>query len=303
MSVPFRHIFRQGPMIATVARAGVGSVSHRLRRSKPGSASCPGPLVEATLPARNQRLIDDYIRHVGGDPGWYAGSVPPHLFCQWGLPLFARALKNSSYPVSRVINAGCRMEIARPLPSGEPLRVRARLETVDDDGRRAVLGERIVTGTESAPEALVCHMNALVLLKRSEGGGSKKPKPTVPEDAREIGRWSLLKRAGLDFALLTGDFNPIHWIAPFARMAGFKSKILHGFSTMARTVETLNRSLWQGRPDRLESIEVRFVGPVVLPAEVGVYVGDSGEVFVGQSPGAAACLTGQFAERQDDSHG
>ncbi len=302
MSVPVRHLFRQGPMIATLLRTAARSVRGRIRKVRSELPALPGPVLDATVPPRYRRLVDDFIRHVGGDPGWYAGATPPHMFPQWGFPLLARVLRDVPYDVSRMLNAGCRLEVRRQLPANEPLLLQARLEEVDDDGRRAIVKQRLVTGTESAPEALICRVDAIVRLRRSEGGAAK-PKPTVPEDARELDRWHLPKRSGLRFALLTGDFNPIHWISLYARLSGFPSVILHGFSTMARAVETLNRTLWSGRPECLQAIEVRFVRPVVLPADVGVYVHGQGDLFVGESPGATACLTGQYTTCTENDHG
>ena len=96
------------------------------------------------------------------------------------------------------------------------------------------------------------------------------------------------------FAQLSGDFNPVHWVRPVARMSGFRSTILHGYATLARCIETMNRGLFSGRPGRLAAIEVRFVRPLVLPARPGVFVDDAGGVFVGSAPGGPAFLTGTF---------
>ena len=128
-----------------------------------------------------------------------------------------------------------------------------RLEGIDDDGKRAIIHQRAVTGTAAQPEAVVTHVYAFVPLssKKDEkpaGGAPKKkaPPPRVPEDAREIAFWNIPVSAGLDFAKLTGDFNPIHWIPPAARAAGFKNVILHGFATLARAfIRTHDASVWE----------------------------------------------------------
>ena len=59
---------------------------------------------------------------------------------------------------------------------------------------------------------------------------------------QRLERW-VESRAGLEFAFLTGDFNPVHWVRRYARAAGFASPILHGFAMMARTMESLGRTL------------------------------------------------------------
>jgi hypothetical protein len=224
--------------------------------------------------------------------------LPGHFFPQWAFPLAARGLTALPYPLARVVNAGCRIEQHAPLPSNEPIHVRVRLESVDDDGKRALCVQRVETGTKSEPLALLCEMRTFVPLEKP-GASQKdkkahKPRSVVPPAAREIGFFRASADAGLDFAKLTGDFNPIHWIAPAARAAGFRSCILHGFSTLARAIEALNRSRFAGDPTRLHSIDVRFVRPLVLPARVGVYVGENSSLWVGDAAGGGSYLEGHF---------
>jgi acyl dehydratase len=123
----------------------------------------------------------------------------------------------------------------------------------------------------------------------------------VPEDARELGFWRLRADAGLDFAKLTGDFNPVHWVPAYARAFGFRNCILHGFATMARAMEGLHRGLLSGDTGRIRTLDVQFTSPLVLPARVGLYVahGDDGarRVWVGDGRGGRAQLAGTFELR------
>jgi hypothetical protein len=72
--------------------------------------------------------------------------------------------------------------------------------------------------------------------------------------------------------------------------------ILHGFSTMARAIEGLNRSLFSGDVRALVTFDCKFTRPLVLPAAVGLYVKDD-QVFVGDAPGGPAYLVGSFQTR------
>ena len=166
--------------------------------------------------------------------------------------------------------------------------------TIDDDGRRAVLHQRLVTGTARAPVCLVSHLYAVVPLGARDG--AKKAagtRPTVPPDATEIGKLELGGSAGFEFACLTGDFNPVHWIAPYGKAAGFGGTILHGFATMARAVERLNRIVLGGDVHALKVVDVRFTRPLRLPARVAVFH-RPGELYVGAAPGEPANLTGTY---------
>ncbi|MGH1345502.1 MAG: MaoC/PaaZ C-terminal domain-containing protein [Nannocystales bacterium] len=304
MAVSTKHVLQQGPVIKTLA----GVAWAALRQGKAAqSASFATPseeligLVEP-LPAG---LVKDYIRHVGGDPSSYKGLLPAHLFPQWSFPLASQTLRGVPYPLFKVLNGGCRLQIHEQLPAGVPLRARARLEGIDDNGRRAVLHQRVVTGTDQTPNALTADLYAIVVhdkktRERNGTGGSskKKEKARVPHGAEELARWKLRADAGLDFAKLTGDFNPVHWVRPYAKAFGFRNTILHGFSTMARTIETLQRTLFAGSIHALKSIDVQFTEPLVLPHKVGVYLGETTDgartVYVGDAPGGPAYLVGTF---------
>ncbi len=298
MGVPNRYILHQGSVLRALGQGAFAALRQRMGELPTGPVTTPGPEVRAVVSPRPRDLVRDYVRHVGGDPSAYKRTVPPHMFPQWGFGLAARTLTGVPYPLLEVLNGGCRMEVNAPVPNDEPLHVSARLEDVDDDGRRAVLHQRIVTGTSSHPEALVGHLYAIVPLRggKSDGGGApKKDKPRVPSSGvRELAFWRIGDRAGLEFAKLTGDFNPVHWVPPYAKSFGFRNVILHGFATMARAVEGLNRSLFAGDVGRLRVFDCRFTRRLVLPARVGLYVAPDQRVWVGDAPGGPAYLTGHF---------
>ncbi len=298
MTVPIRYTLEHGPVLAALGRVALSGMRKDVAVTHP---AVPGPWIEARLPPRPADLVRDYIRHVGGDPAWYRGRVPAHLFPQWGFPLGQRALQGLGYPLARGMNAGCRLENRAPLPAGETLEVRARIETIDDDGKRAIVTQRVITGTSRAPECIVAEMRVFIPLGAKDAKGTKdangkraKARPTVPAAAHEIAFQRIPDNAGLDFAKLTGDFNPIHWLAPYARASGFRTVILHGFSTFARAIEALNRARFAGDPTRLAAIDARFSRPLVLPARVGVYVTNDGGVWVGDAPNGGAYLEGRF---------
>jgi acyl dehydratase len=71
--------------------------------------------------------------------------------------------------------------------------------------------------------------------------------------------------------MLTGDFNPIHWIGPYARHFGFDNTILHGFASLSRTYEVL-RQYASVNLDYIPRINVRFTRPLVLPNKMNVLV-------------------------------
>ena len=306
MAVSSKHVLSQGPVLKTLA----GVAWAALRQGKDpganaGSFQTPSEELIGLVDPLPADLVRTYVRHVGGDPSAYKGVVPAHLFPQWAFPLASKTLRGIPYPMFKVLNGGCRLQIDEHLPAGKPLRARARLEGIDDNGRRAVLHQRVVTGTDDNPNALTADLYAIVVHDKKTrkrngitGPSPKKEKVRVPDDAEELARWSLRADAGLDFAKLTGDFNPVHWVPPYAKAFGFRNTILHGFSTLARTVESLQRTLFAGSIRKLKSIDVQFTEPLVLPHKVGVYLGETTDegrkVYVGDAPGGPAYLVGTF---------
>jgi acyl dehydratase len=140
---------------------------------------------------------------------------------------------------------------------------------------------------------LVAEVHGIIRGASNDKAGAKTKAheaEVVPASARLLEEWSLARDAGLTFALLTGDVNPLHWLAPYARLMGFRGTILHGFAAMARAFVGIERAF---APRRLRLLDVRFVRPVLLPARVSLYV-EGERLFVGTT-GAAPYLTGSFA--------
>lgn len=299
MRLPSGQILHQGPVLATLGRAAFTAMRQQLRPPTPGTFPTPGPVYEAILPPRAPSLLQAYSRHLCGGASAYRGLVPPHLWPQWGFPMSAKTLEGVPYPMLKVLNGGCRLEVNAPIPANQPLRVSAQLMDIDETERRAVLHQRVTTGTEEVPNAIEAHLYAIVPLgtPRDEAGSSrpqqtaKRERPRAPVDAAEVDRWRLRPDEGLAFAMLTGDFNPVHWIPPYARAFGFKNTILHGFATMARAWESVRRRRYCGDASALKGMDVKFTRPLVLPAKVGVFLrGD--EIWVADAPGAPAYLEG-----------
>ncbi len=113
-----RHVLRQGSMIGTLGRVALQVIRQRLlpppaARDATDPAT-PGPESTETVAPRDPGLVRDYLRWCGGDVDAWKGTLPPHLFAQWGFPLLSRTLTGIRYPMAKVLNGGCRLEIAGP---------------------------------------------------------------------------------------------------------------------------------------------------------------------------------------------
>ena len=306
MALPTKHIRSQGPVISMLGATAVEILRRKVTGKVPsGPGTLPGPEIRTTIQPRPRALIRDYVRFCGGDPSAYKHTVHPHLWPQWGFPLASKTLESLPYPIERVLNGGCRVEVNATVANDEPLEVTAQLISIDENERRAVIESRVTTSTPANPSAIVATMYAIVPLGRGGGGGGAKKKAEperVPLDATELARWAIPQNAGLAFAMLTGDFNPVHWIPPYARAFGFRNTILHGFASMAKAWEGLVRARYGGSPTALRSLDVKFTKPLTLPAKVGLYLREDDEtpgldhVWLAAAPGASPYLSAKATQ-------
>ena len=281
---------QQGPAIEATLRL-LGA------RGKQALAT-PGPWIEEEIAPRPRSLVDNFIRTIHGKPEAWPGVLPPTMVPQWGWPALTRALHGLPYDLTRVVNAGCTWQALAPLPDDQPLRLRARLERVDDDGRRALFFLSLETGTREVPDALRCTLTVFCPLPRKQGQEERPraDRPLVPADATEIGRTTLPRDLGWRFGQVSGDLNPIHWVPAWAKLLGFGGVILHGFCTAGIAAEQIIANTLDGEPSRLRGLEARFTQSLRLPAEVGIYLGpaDAGRrpLHVGTAAGTPAFLVG-----------
>jgi acyl dehydratase len=305
MAASLRHLFEQKRSLAALSRLAIDAVAHRInggqRASQPSETERepgPGPWIEERVEGPSAALVRAFVRESGGDAGWYRDHVPVGLFPQWTFATMTRVLGSLPDDLSRVLNQGVTVSRTATIRSGVALVVRARLASVERDERRARFVTELETGTEEQPDAIVAKVHTYLPLGRSSQRSDRarpKSQETPGASARELATWSLAPTAGRDFAVLTGDVNPIHWLGPAAKLAGFRSPILHGFAQMARSIEALNRGVFVGDPARLSGFDVRFLRPLALPSRVALYVDRGGARFwVADGPNGPAYLSASY---------
>lgn len=263
------HLRHQGAVVGSLLRLLAS-------RYKGGPLpEAPGPIFHQELGPIPEGLVQAYQSFCGGDP--LGLDLPAHLFPQWSFPLMVKVLQGVDLPLKRVLNQGCTLTLHEPIPRGAPLFLSAQLIALDVNTYRARLTQRITTGIAPGEERLVADVHSYFPLKRKPKSERREsPAPEVPHGLQEVGRFSGPSGSGFRYACLTGDLNPIHWIGPAARAAGFKAPILHGFATMAMAQECLERH----SNTRLERLDIRFTRPFVMPGEARVLLSPEGHLQV-----------------------
>lgn len=240
-------------------------------------------------------LQRDFVRFCGGDPARYSGITPPHLFSQWALPVALTLARQFPYPPLAVVNLGCSLSLEGMLPDRGHVDVQCTLADLSEADDKVRLTLRILTLFERdvrlrAELRLLVRLPAAKQAPVRERDKRERHPSLVPGDARELARRRLSADAGLEFAQLTGDFNPIHWVAGYARMVGFKAPIIHGFGSLAIAFEALVQGRLCGRVADVRRVDAEFNAPLVLPREVGVFLHD-GTLFVADAPLGPAYMT------------
>lgn len=302
MPVSAMHTFRQGRGILSTLKVGVSALSG------PGPAlpELPGPVLADEVAPPDDVLLQDAVRWAGGDAKAYRDTLPPWMFAWWGVPLFARLLTSTPFPALKIINQGFAMDQRAPLPRGQKLQLSARVMEAREEPTKVRLHMQLTTGTVDVPDAQVVDLFTVM---------PRKPPPDTPRRKRrgpalvdsgwtEVAEWRNGPKAGLDFARLTGDFNPIHWIPAAAKASGFKGCILHGFGIAARGLEHLARYRWADGMGAFAGMDARFTAPLTLPGKARLFLGPAPEdapkthgLAIGKSAGGKAFLLGTVRTR------
>ncbi|MEX0786362.1 MAG: MaoC family dehydratase [Dehalococcoidia bacterium] len=162
-----------------------------------------------------------------------------------------------------------RIELRAPIPTSGKLTTQGKIRAIYDKGSGAL----VITDAETKDEqGNVLFTNTFGAFLRGEGGfgGDRGPSASgqnVPPE-REPDHTIEYKTSPNQAALyrLSGDRNPLHIDAGFAKMGGFDRPIIHGLCTFGYAGRAVLHAACGGDPARLKDFEVRFSG-VAYPGE------------------------------------
>ena len=212
-----------------------------------------------------QSHVDDFIRWSGGVSDTWKGQVPPTLFPYWTMPSLAACLVGRGLEMSRMLNGGCSILQHRPISVDESFTVQSHFESLVEHERFKMI--TLVSETRRIDQTLALESHVRFIIPTPKK--TSHHKPTLTPEGDVIGELVSESQDGFNFACLTGDPNPIHWLTPWAKLSGFKHCILHGFGTLARSYELLLDDGYLTR-DTLQA-DVDFRHPVPLPSTARLY--------------------------------
>ena len=180
------------------------------------------------------------------------------MVAQWGLPIAAQLLLQTPFNLIRVLNQGLTLHINGALPRNQPLHCFGQIQSLVETKHRTRVSVLLQTGTKEQPDLVEAVLH-VVFVHHKDATRKKSASAAQHVHWEPKGSWSALEHDGWRFALLTGDFNPIHWLSLAGRLSTLQQKMLHGFGTFARTFEQLGNT-------PVRQIDLRFLHPVPLPS-------------------------------------
>jgi acyl dehydratase len=238
-----------------------GKSSDSLSRSFFPKRKIPSPDQQFRFTAKpaSEHLIDQYAIWSGA-PAWrYEENIPPHFCSHWAMSALATLGGFAPYDVRRILNQGLHLKINAPISRHDIITMLGSLKSITQDDSRIRIHTQVVASTPQQKNALIIDNFTAIPQKIKTTTSSKHPAET--RVFQTIGQWSASKNDGLNFALLTGDYNPIHTVPLVGKRSPFGSCILQGFGAIARTYEKITSAGFS-----IQEIDLRFIKPLVLPS-------------------------------------
>ena len=274
--------------IPALGRLYVGAVGSAAK-ARLSSSSAPQSLPADRHTVREARVdlerLADFQRLVLHSASDYLPSGYVHTFA-FPVAMSLMAREDFPLPLLGMVHLSNHVQHLRPIHYTEPLTVTAWAENLA--GHRAGTQVDLIAEVSAAGSGDVVwrgrstYLAKGVFLPRLDRPDSRTaradfvpPQPTA--------QWRLGADAGRNYAMVSGDFNPIHLSRLSARALGMKRSLAHGMYLASRVVGDIVAS----RPEPYEW-SIDFDSPVFLPATVSLAISDaegeggySGSTFTG----------------------
>ncbi len=261
-------------MLASFARV----LAHRPDKLGPATSVSPhGVTVPAWQPSSD--LLRRYANVVGSTAA--APLAYPSLVVT---QLYRDLLGGGSMPVNGMglVHVATRLWTVGRLPAEGPWEVSAWVA----GARHTRSGLEIDLGARCSAAGAEWTSLMVVLARSSAARGhDASGAPSLPDlavDWEQRTHIDAPSDAGRRYARVSGDYNPIHLHALSAKPFGFARAIAHGWWVVPRSMAALG--IDETPPDGRRLLEVVYVRPVLLPAQVTLLAtpeGDAGGVGAG----------------------
>lgn len=202
-------------------------------------------------------LNQKFQKWAGFDQSTIALS-PPLLVSQTLLSAVAKLTSYCPYPLLKVLNQGLKLQVLAPIQPNQPFSIKGQLVEASDDGYRAKIHSQVVLRDDMGQTIMILDAFAAVVLKSRPQHGSTTSDPI---NWQHLHSWQVPEYAGVEFFLLTGDFNPIHTLPWLAKRTRFAGCIMHGYGAFSKIYAAI-----ENQGVCIHEIETRFIKPIPLPS-------------------------------------
>lgn len=221
--------------------------------------------------------IAPYAEICGFEDGAQVPITYPHMLA---FPLHTRIMMRDAFPFPMMgaIHLENSIEALAPLAPDDRLAIEARVSGLF----RHVAGQAVEILSIARRDGEIVWESRSLYLFRGAGkpvGGAFRSRlvPGAAEGGlQERTRWNLPASIGRRYAMVSGDWNPIHLSRVTARLFGQRKSIAHGMWMKARSVAAITASplvVPLLASHRIASVTVAFRTPAFLPGAAALFQG------------------------------
>lgn len=257
MNISKKFLFQQKTMLFFVGRTFLQAIFPFLKLDYKGELG----LETTTVKPPSKKLLNAYSRWSGVKEERYEG-LPSHMFSQYALSFGLELLRKLNYPLEKIINQGVDVRTFDDISGKLPIHLQTEIVNVVEDDGKVSVHQRMEIYENEGKVCIEINLYTAFILRRGKKK-SKLKKDIVETEYTLIKEWSASESAGLEFGILTGDLNPLHWVKFIAKATPFRGIILHGLGMYAKVYEILQNNF----DNRLKEMNVKFIKPLKLPSE------------------------------------
>jgi hypothetical protein len=227
---------------------------------KKGKGNLPDSTVRLNEATIDKDAVKRYLKVCGFED---STNIPATFLHAYIFPLHSELLCQPEvpFPVPGLIHFANSIKQHRALSFGEKFSVSCSFGNfiAHEKGQ----GFEVISYIKSGGE-VIWEDESIYLYKGKEGIGKvlEWEQPSLTDQSTKES-WSLSKNLGVEFAIASGDFNPIHLHPLSAKLFGFERHIIHGMWSVGKILSEYEKRIGE----RFE-LTVSFKTPIFLPENV-----------------------------------
>jgi len=252
----------QKPMLLTVGKILLKSLS--LSKPKLSEKTLKLEVLDTKL---EKEIVDGYHNWLNENKK-YHGLIAPHLFPLWTYPDLFRMGQKLKLPLHKVLNQGVKLTINKPLRIEETLNSEIDIYHLKNLPQKFRINQKIKMGPDLENPSLIAEIHAVILKNPTSFLKNKSSNDVIDTSAFTLlDSLFISSNDAKNYAILSGDINPIHLSNAIAKLMGLKSRIMHGFGLYAKIFEKIESHQLQ-----IYELDLKFLKPVYLDSNLKIYM-------------------------------